>query len=120
MANVLAQRSAFCWGYLDLRSSWQAHADLLESSVVALREDLEHLSGQFLLLQEELKASFDSMSMQLGAVVSWVQEKLEMQPFMKDGMSLSPIMEATVLRCCDQIRSHHGRYWMTESTAVLS
>lgn len=77
----------------ELHQRPKAHADLLESSVVALREDLEHLSDQFLLLQQELKASFDSMAMQLGAVVSWVQEKLQMQPFTKDGMCLSPIME---------------------------
>lgn len=77
----------------ELHQRPKAHADLLESSVVALRDDLEHLSGQFLLLQQELKASFDSMAMQLGAVVSWVQEKLETQPFTKDGMCLSPIME---------------------------
>eukprot|EP00434_Breviolum_minutum_P021512 symbB.v1.2.018983.t1/scaffold1531.1/size113404/2 len=50
------------------------HVDLLESSVVALREDLEHLSRQSQILQQEFEASLHSMELQLGAVVSWVQE----------------------------------------------
>lgn len=71
----------------------KTHVDLLESSVVALREDLEHLSRQSQILQQELEASLHSMELQLGAVVSWVQEKLEMQPRTKENICLSPIME---------------------------
>jgi len=71
----------------------KTHVDLLESSVVALREDLEHLSRQSQILQQEFEASLHSMELQLGAVVSWVQEKLEMQLRTKDNICLSPIME---------------------------
>eukprot|EP00913_Durusdinium_trenchii_P023707 g22268.t1 len=60
---------------------------LLESSMVALREDLEHLNGQFQGLQQEAEAALHSMALQLGSVVTWVQEKLEVpQHFMKENL----------------------------------
>lgn len=72
----------------------QPAPQLLESSMVALREDLEHLNGQFQGLQQEAEAALHSMALQLGSVVTWVQEKLEVpQHFMKDGICLSPILE---------------------------